>query len=86
MIERLPWLPSISCNTNLKFFETLKDTANTSQGFRFVVFVVLEILSGSFSIPSLVLGVGTKTLGARRVKFLLTDNIQLMLFIFSTLI
>ena len=70
MIEWLPWLPSKSCYTNLKFFETLKDTPNPSKGFRFVAFLVLEILGGSFSTPPppLVLGVGTKTLGARRVK------------------
>ena len=71
MIEWLPWLPSKSCYTNLKFFETLKDTPNPSKGFRFVAFLVLEILGGSFSTPPppLVLGVGTKTLGARRVKY-----------------
>ena len=68
MIEWLPWLPSKSCYTNLKFFETLKDTPNPSKGFRFVAFLVLEILGGSFSTPPLVLGVGTKTLGARRVN------------------
>ena len=68
MIEWLPWLPSKSCYINLKFFETLKDTPNPSKGFRFVAFLVLEILGGSFSTPPLVLGVGTKTLGARRVK------------------
>ena len=67
MIEWLPWLPSKSCYTNLKFFETLKDTPNPSKGFRFVAFLVLEILGGPFR-PPLVLGVGTKTLGARRVK------------------
>ena len=44
MIEWLPWLLSKSCYTNLKFFETLKDTPNTSEGFRFVAFLVLEIL------------------------------------------
>ena len=44
MIEWLPWLPSKSCYTNLKFFETLKDTPNPSKGFRFVAFLVLEIL------------------------------------------
>ena len=49
MIEWLPWLPSKSCYTNLKFFETLKDTPNPSKGFRFVAFLVLEILGGSFS-------------------------------------
>ena len=43
MIEWLPWLPSKSCYTNLKFFETLKDTPNTSEGFRFAAFLVLEI-------------------------------------------
>ena len=70
MSEWLPWLPSKSCYTNLKFFETLKDTPNPSKGFRFVAFLVLEILGGgSFSTPPpLVLGVGTKTLGARRVN------------------
>ena len=53
----------------LKFFETLKDTPNPSKGFRFVAFLVLEILGGVlFDPPSLVLGVGTKTLGARRVN------------------
>ena len=46
MIEWLPWLPSKSCYTNLKFFETLKDTPNPSKGFRFVAFLVLEILGG----------------------------------------
>ena len=30
----------------LKFFETLKDTPNTSEDFRFVASVVLEILGG----------------------------------------
>ena len=44
VIEQLPWLPSKSCYINLKFFETLKDTPNTSEGFRSVAFVVLEIL------------------------------------------
>ena len=69
MIEWLPWLPSKSCYTNLKFFETLKDTPNPSKGFRFVAFLVLEILGGVlFDPPPLVLGVGTKTLGARRVN------------------
>ena len=72
MIEWLPWLPSKSCYTNLKFFETLKDTPNPSKGFRFVAFLVLEILGGSFSTPPLVLGVGTKTLGARRVKIVIS--------------
>ena len=67
MIEWLPWLPSKSCYTNLKFFETLKDTPNPSKGFRFVAFLVLEILGVLFD-PPLVLGVGTKALGARRVK------------------
>ena len=51
----------------LEIFETLKDTLNPSKGFRFVAFLVLEILGGPFR-PPLVLGVGTKTLGARRVK------------------
>ena len=46
MIEWLPWLPSKSCYTNLKFFETLKDTPNPSKGFRFEAFLVLEILGG----------------------------------------
>ena len=69
MIEWLPRLPSKSCYTNLKFFETLKDTPNPSKGFRFVVFLVLEILGVLLDLPPpLVLGVGTKTLGARRVK------------------
>ena len=62
VIERLPWLPSKSCYINLKFFEILKDTLNTSEGFKFVAFVVLEILGGVSTL--LVLGVGTKTLGA----------------------
>ena len=53
-------------NINLEFFETLKDTPNTYQGFRFVAFLVLEIAGrGPFL---LVLGVGTKTLGARMIK------------------
>ena len=51
MIEWLPWLPSKSCYTNLKFFETLKDTPNPSKGFRFVAFLVLEILGGPFRPP-----------------------------------
>ena len=67
MIEWLPWLPTKSYYTNLKFFETLKDTPNSSEGFRFVAFLVLEILGVLFD-PPLVLGVGTKTLGARRLK------------------
>ena len=71
MIEWLPWLPSKSCYTNLKFFETLKDTPNPSKGFRFVAFLVLEILGGVLFDP-LVLCVGTKTLGAWRVE--LDDN------------
>ena len=66
--EWLPWLPSKSCYTNLKFFETLKDTPNTSEGFRFVAFLVLEIQGWVLFDPPLVLGVGTKTLDARRVK------------------
>ena len=33
-----------NCYINLKIFETLKDTPNTSEGFRFVAFVILEIL------------------------------------------
>ena len=33
-----------SCYINLKFLETLKDTPSTSEGFRFVPFVILEIL------------------------------------------
>ena len=69
MIERLPWLPRKSCYINLKFFETLKDTPNISQVFRFVAFVVLEILGDTP--PPLMLSVGTKTLGAKRVKTLL---------------
>ena len=70
MIEWLPWLPSKSCYTNLKLFETLKDISNPSEGFRFVAFLILEILGVLFDpYPHpLVLGVGTKTLGARRVK------------------
>ena len=66
-MEWLPWLPSNSCYTNLKFFETLKDTPNTSEGFRFVAFLVLEILGWVLFDP-LVLGVGTKTLGTRMVN------------------
>ena len=77
MIEWLPWLPSKSCYTNLKFFETLKDTPNPSKGFRFLAFLVLEILGGPFRPPPpLVLGVGTKTLGARRVKPIITHDDQ----------
>ena len=68
MIEWLPWLPSKNCYTDLKFFETLKDTPNTSKGFRFVAFLVLEILGWVLFDPPLVLGGGTKTLGAQRVK------------------
>ena len=34
-----------------QFFETLKDTPNPSKGFRFVAFLALEILGGSFSTP-----------------------------------
>ena len=50
----------------LEIFETLKDISNTSQGFSFVTFVLLEILGGPFRPPPpLVLGVGTET---RRVK------------------
>ena len=55
----------------LAFFETLNDTPNTSEGFSFVAFVILEIILGwvLFDLPPpLVLGVGTKTLGARRVN------------------
>ena len=60
---------------NLKCFETLKDTPNTSKGFIFVAFVVLEILGVPFRPPPpLVLGVGAKTLGARRVKFIYSAN------------
>ena len=72
VIERLPWLPSKSCCINLKFFETLKDTLYISEGFRFVAFVVLEILwgGGFFSTLPLMLGVGTKTLGAWRVNYI----------------
>ena len=45
------------------------DTPNPSKGFRFVAFLVLEILGGPFRPqPPFVLGVGTKTFGARRVK------------------
>ena len=69
VIEWLPWLPSKSCYTNLKFFENLKGIPNPSEGFRFVAFLVLEIQGVLFDPPPpLVLGVGTKTLGARRVK------------------
>ena len=67
MIERLPWLPSKSCYTNLKFFETLKDTPNPSKGFRFVTFLVLEILGVLFD-PALGAWCGYQTLGAWRVK------------------
>ena len=35
----------------LEIFETLKDISNTSQGFSFVTFVVLEILGGPFRPP-----------------------------------
>ena len=49
--EWLPWLPSKSCCINFKFFETLKGTPNTSEGFRFVAFVVLAILGGPFRPP-----------------------------------
>ena len=64
VVERLPWLPSKGCYINLEFFETLKDAPNTSEGFRFVAFVVLEILwGGPFRpLPPLVLGMGTKPL------------------------
>ena len=70
VIEWLPWLPSKSCYTDLKFFETLKDNPNTSNGFRFVAFLVLEILGWVLfgPPPPLVLDVGTKPLGARRLK------------------
>ena len=44
----------------LEFFETLKNTANTLQGFEFVAFVILEIPAGVHFEASLVLGVGTK--------------------------
>ena len=44
VIEWLPWLPGKSCYINLEFFETSKDMPDTSEGFRFVAFVVLEIL------------------------------------------
>ena len=44
MIEWLSWLPSKSCYISFKFFEILKDTPDTSEGFRFVAFVALEIL------------------------------------------
>ena len=42
----------------------LKDTPNTSEGFRFVAFVILEILGWVYfdPPPPLVLGVGTKPL------------------------
>ena len=49
VIERLTWLPRKSCYINLKFFETLKDTPNTSEGFKFVAFVVLT--GGPFRPP-----------------------------------
>ena len=52
----------------LEIFETLKDTPNTSEGFRFVAFVVLEILGWVLFDAPPVLGVGTKTLGAQRVN------------------
>ena len=70
MIEWLPLLPSKSCYINLKCFETLKDTPNTSEGFRFVAFVVLEILGWVLFDPPLVLDVGTKTLGTLGTKTL----------------
>ena len=55
--------------SELHDFRTITDTPNTSQTFRFVAFVVLEILGGQFRPPSpLVLGVGTKPRGARRVN------------------
>ena len=64
----------------IEIFETLKDTPNTSQGFRSVAFVVLEILGGSFSTPSLVFGVDTKTLGATRVeRFLYMATLRLII-------
>ena len=62
---------------NLKFLETLKDTPNTFQGFRFAAFVILEILGVVHFDPSpLVLGVGTQTLGVRRVKGVLQNMIS----------
>ena len=64
VIERLPWLPSKRYYINLNFLETLKDSPNISEGFRFVAFVDLEILGGGSFRPPLVLGMGTKTLGA----------------------
>ena len=54
---------------NLKFLETLKDTPNTFEGFRFVAFGILVIVVvGPFRTPSLVLDVGSKTLGAQRLN------------------
>ena len=51
----------------LKLFETLRP--DISQVFRSAVFVVLEIAGASISTPPPpVLGVGTKTHGARRVR------------------
>ena len=54
----------------LEIFETLKDTLSTSEGFRFVAFVILEILVWVHfdPPPPLVCGVSTKTLGAQRVN------------------
>ena len=55
----------------LKIFYTLKDTPNTSEGFRFVAFVILGILGWVYFDPSpspLVLGGGTKILCTRRVN------------------
>ena len=59
----------------LEVFWTLKDTLNTSEGFWFVACLVLETLGWVLfdSPPPSVLGVGTKTLRARRVK---EDNIS----------
>ena len=70
VIERLPWLPNKSCYIKLKSFWDLEWYPYTSEGFRFVAFVVLEIPGGGvlFDPSPLVLGVGTKTHGARRVK------------------
>ena len=72
MIEWLPWLPNKSCYINLKFLETLKDTPNTFESFRFVAFGILVILVvGPVRPPSpLVLDVCSKTVGAQRVNML----------------
>ena len=55
-------VPNKICNTKLKVFENLNDIPNSSQGYRFVAFVVLEI-PGGFIWPSyLVFGVDPKSL------------------------